>query len=91
MEEDRDVILDRVVHVVAEVLAVPAGTIGIDTLAADVDAWDSFGHVRIVLALEASFGIEMTMAEIERSAGVAGLLDIVEAAAARRRKHLSAQ
>ena len=75
-----DSILDQVIAVVADVLDLLPEQIGIATDGADVAAWDSFGHVRIVLALEAEFGIEFTMAEIEQSGSVAGLVQAVEAA-----------
>lgn len=83
-DEDNDRILDQLIRVVADVLDLSPGRLGIDTQASDVEAWDSFGHVRIVLALEASFGIAMSMAEIERSDSIRGLLGIVDAACRRR-------
>ncbi|KQT57343.1 MULTISPECIES: acyl carrier protein [unclassified Aureimonas] len=73
-----DVVLAKVVHALADVLNVPKESIGIETRAADLEAWDSFGHVRIVLALEQLFGIEMTMADIEAADSVAGLCSVVE-------------
>lgn len=73
-----DIVLDQVVHAVAEVLGVPKDRIGIETRAADIEAWDSFGHVRIVLALEQLFGIEMSMADIETAVSIAGLCAVVE-------------
>jgi acyl carrier protein len=78
-----DVVLAKVVHAVAEVLDVPKGEIGIETRAADLEAWDSFGHVRIVLALEQLFGIELSMAEIEAADSIAGLTSVVDAAQSR--------
>lgn len=78
-------VLDQVIHVVVDILGVPKETVGIETEGGDVEAWDSFGHVRIVLALEAQFGIQLTMAEIERSGSVRGLVDAVESALKRRK------
>ena len=78
-----DVVLAKVVHAVAEVLNLRKDEIGIETRAADLEAWDSFGHVRIVLALEQLFGIELSMAEIEAADSIAGLTSVVEAAQAR--------
>lgn len=74
-----DVVLAKVTHAVAEVLGVRKDQVGIETRAADLEAWDSFGHVRIVLALEQLFGVEMSMADIEAADSVAGLCTIVEA------------
>lgn len=78
--EGADVILDQVIHVVADVLGVSKAAIGIETHGNDVEAWDSFGHVRIVLALEAQFAIHLTMAEIETSGSIRGLVEAVESA-----------
>ena len=72
-----------VVAIVADVLDLTPEQLAPDTEGADIAAWDSFGHVRIVLALEAEFGIELTMAEIERSGSVPGLVAAVEAARGR--------
>lgn len=76
--EPSDLVLAKVVHAVAEVLGVPKDAIGIETRAADLEAWDSFGHVRIVLALEQLFAIEMSMADIEAADSIAGLCSVVE-------------
>ena len=71
---------EAIIATAADVLDLSPEQLSPDTKAADVSAWDSFGHVRIVLALEAEFGVELTMAEIERSDSVAGLVAAVEAA-----------
>lgn len=84
-------ILDQVIHLVADVLDVPPAGLAVDTGAADIEAWDSFGHVRIVLALEAAFGVTMSMAEIERSDSIRGLLATVAAARLRRTTGAAAQ
>lgn len=62
-----------VIRTVEDVLALPAGSLGADARAGDVEAWDSFGHVRIVLALEAELGVRLTMAEIEGATSIAAL------------------
>lgn len=80
-----DTILAQVVHVVADVLDLSEPDLGIETEGGDVEAWDSFGHVRIVLALEAEFGVALTMAEIEASGSIHGLVAAVESALARKR------
>lgn len=75
-----DRMLDQVIAVIADVLDMTPDQLGLHTEGADVPAWDSFGHVRIVLALEAEFGVELTLAEIEQSGSVQGLVSAVEAA-----------
>lgn len=70
---------EAIIAIIADVLDMTPEQLGPDTEGAEVPAWDSFGHVRIVLAVEAEFGINLTMAEIEQSASVPGLVAAVEA------------
>ncbi|MEF2549090.1 acyl carrier protein [Aurantimonas sp. E1-2-R+4] len=63
----------RVAAIVAEVLGVDKGAITPATRTEEIAAWDSFALVRIVFALEAEFGIRLTMAEIEAIDGVPAL------------------
>ena len=72
-----------IIAIVADVLDLMPEQLAPDTEGADIAAWDSFGHVRIVLAVEVEFGVELTMAEIERSGSVPGLVAAVEAARGR--------
>lgn len=80
---ESDARLAGIIDLVADVLDVPVAQIGVDTTARDVEAWDSFGHVRIVLALEAALDIQLTMAEIERSDSIRGLAAAAETAVRR--------
>ena len=79
-----DVTLEAIVQLVSDVLQVPAEDLSLETEGVHVEAWDSFGQVRIVLAVEAQFGVGLTMAEIETSGSIRGLLAAVQAAALRR-------
>ena len=36
-----------------------------DTTANDIEEWDSLSHIRLIIAIERSFGIKFTNAEIE--------------------------
>lgn len=51
-----------------------------ETTADDVEQWDSFNHINILVAAEARFGIKFNTAEIE------GLKDVGELAALIARK-----
>lgn len=51
-----------------------------ETVAADVEDWDSLNHVKLVVAIEESFGIEFSNREI---AGWENVGDIRRAIAAR--------
>jgi acyl carrier protein len=47
---------DRVIVLIQRELDLPEGTVTTDTTNADVESWDSLGHLRICMALEAEFG-----------------------------------
>lgn len=48
------------------------------TTAADVDGWDSFGHLNLILALESRLGIKFKATEIESLHNVGELAGLVE-------------
>lgn len=50
----------RLAKVLSDVLAVPADAINEETSVDSVKSWDSFNHMKLVLALESEFGISFT-------------------------------
>ena len=46
--------------------------------AADVPEWDSFNHINLIVAVEASFAIKFQTAELESLQAVGHLADLVE-------------
>jgi acyl carrier protein len=44
----------------------------------DIDGWDSFTHISVIVAVETRFGVKMTTAEIERLANVGALVAAIE-------------
>ena len=48
------------------------------TTANDIDGWDSFNHISVIVAVETRFGIKMSTAEIERLANVGALVAAIE-------------
>jgi acyl carrier protein len=55
---------ERAREMLAECLGLPIGEIGADARLGSPAAWDSLAHVRIVLALEAECGRELSAQEI---------------------------
>jgi acyl carrier protein len=45
--------------------------------AADVDEWDSFNHINLIVATEAKFGIKFQTAEIESLKNVGHFEDLI--------------
>lgn len=52
-----DALAEKVVAIVTRELGVPPGTITATSSSADVEAWDSLGHLQVCMALEAEFGV----------------------------------
>ena len=48
------------------------------TTADDIDGWDSFNHISVIVAVETRFGVKMTTAQIEGLATVGALVAAIE-------------
>jgi acyl carrier protein len=71
-------IIADVQAIISDVLDLPDLKIDASTTAEDVQGWDSFNHINIVVAIEAHFGIKIHTAEIEELRNVGELVDVVE-------------
>ena len=49
-----------------------------ETTANDVEGWDSFNHISVIVAVETRFGVKMTTGEIEHLANVGALVAAIE-------------
>jgi len=57
-------ITDRVRRAVSDVFGIPVEQVTADSSPQTVEAWDSMGHLNLVLALEQSFGVQFSPEEI---------------------------
>jgi acyl carrier protein len=73
-----DDMLPQVRDIIADVLDQPDLQVTRATTADDVEGWDSFNHINIVVAVESHFGIKIHTAEIEELRNVGELIDLVE-------------
>jgi acyl carrier protein len=48
------------------------------TTAEDIDGWDSFNHISVIVAVETRFGVKMSTGEIEGLANVGALVAAIE-------------
>jgi acyl carrier protein len=48
------------------------------TTAADIDGWDSFNHISVIVAVETRFGVKMSTGEIEKLVDVGALAAAIE-------------
>jgi len=58
------------------------GPIGPETVAADVDGWDSVGHIRLILACEQAFGCRFEPREVVGLQNVGELVAMIRQKAA---------
>jgi acyl carrier protein len=52
-------------------------TIGMDTRQADLKAWDSLAHIRIVSGIESEFDFQFNLSEIEEISSVRQFVDAI--------------
>jgi acyl carrier protein len=77
---------NRIKQVMAAAFEVSAGTIPDDAGTENFEAWDSLGHMQLMLGLEAEFGIEIpseTMLELLSLVDIESYLGRAKATAAR--------
>jgi acyl carrier protein len=75
---NRDQILAEVAQIVRDVLELPALTVTDATTANDVESWDSFNQVNIVVGVEARFGVKFQTAEFETLRNVGMLVTLIQ-------------
>ena len=68
---------------IADVLGVDPEQITMEAAAGQVEGWDSFGHLQVVLALEAEFGVQFDPQKIPELTTVAKLQAWLEGKGAR--------
>jgi len=49
-----------------------------ETSAKDVDGWDSFTHMTLIVAIEKRFGIKFKLAELQAARDVGDLLNLIK-------------
>ncbi len=70
-------ILDEVNNLVREVFQRDDVTLSLESTAADVDGWDSFRHIEIMLAIELRFAIRFTSSELDEMQTIRDLVDAI--------------
>jgi acyl carrier protein len=75
-------ILDRLQDIFRAELDDDDLTIGMDTRQADLKAWDSLAHIRLVSGVESEFDFQFNLSEIEEVTSVRQFVEAI-------REHLS--
>ena len=55
----------------------PLLTLRDDMTAAEVEGWDSLSHITLIVSIERSFRIKVTLAEIQRLNDVGALIQLI--------------
>lgn len=56
---------ERLANIVSEVFEVPVEELSIDTNRDDIDAWDSLGHLNLIMSVEKAFKVKFKTEEVE--------------------------
>jgi acyl carrier protein len=75
---NRTEILEKVAASITSVLDKPNLEVTMRTTAEDVEGWDSFNHVNIVVAIESQFGVKFNAAEAEEVRAVGEFVRLIE-------------
>jgi len=70
-------ILQQLTEVIQDVLDLPDLELTPETTAEDVDGWDSFNHINIIVAAEQRFGIKFRTSELEGLRNVGELVRLI--------------
>ena len=62
-ENEVNLMKEKIIKLIEDVLKVPAGTITEDTMIEDVEQWDSLAHVMIIGQLEEELGVSIPLDE----------------------------
>ena len=65
---------------IAQTLDIPPDSITQTSVAADVDGWDSMGHVNLMMALEQTFDIQLEVDDFQELTSVPAILDYLKRA-----------
>jgi acyl carrier protein len=69
---------DKLRAIMAKILRLPAERIGPDAAIGNVPNWDSTAHMRIMLALEDEFGIELNETQMVEMTSLAKIRAVVQ-------------
>lgn len=70
---------ERLQDAIAQTLQVPASSIGLQTKAADLPAWDSLGHVNLMMSVEQTFDIQLDVEDFPTLTSVPAILEFLTA------------
>jgi len=72
-------VCDRVRNICADIFALSAEQISLDSSPQSISSWDSFQHLNLVLAIEQEFETQFVPEEIEQMSSVQHIVDLLAA------------
>lgn len=76
---DNQDIFETVAEAIRDITGDDEADVTRETVADDIDGWDSMAHVKIILAIEAAFKIRFNVEEVGRIDQVGDIIDMVAA------------
>lgn len=73
----REEVYERLNKVFREVFDDESITVNDSTVADDVDGWDSFEHINLVVAIQEEFGFKIPMGKVVSMENVGEMVDII--------------
>ena len=74
MAED---VFERVREAITITFGVPAEEVTAETKQADLDGWDSVGHLNLMLMIEDTFGVQLDVPDMEKLTSVPALVEFL--------------
>jgi acyl carrier protein len=74
---DEMAIMDRLAEIFRETLDEPEIELKRETTAEDVEDWDSFSNIQLMVAVEQAFGLKLRTGEIAGLKNVGELVDVI--------------
>lgn len=78
----REAIYEKLNEVFQDVFDDDSITVNAETTADDIEDWDSLEHINLVSAVEITFGVKFTMAQVVGMKNVGEMVDVILAAIA---------
>lgn len=70
--------LNKIKDIVADLFLVPVETIGLESSPGTIERWDSLQQLNLVLAVEQTFGIQLSPEDIEQMKNVGLIVKLIE-------------
>ena len=74
MDED---VLTRVIEIATDVLGVEEGVVSEKSTAEDIESWDSFAQLSLLMALEDEFSVRFSPGDMQDMTGIAVIARMV--------------